>query len=337
MFRKILPTVVTFLLLIIPATTLADSGDGEKVVNIANNYIGVPYKWGGTTPSGFDCSGFMLYIYKKIGLNLPHSSADQYKLGKSVSKSELKPGDLVFFKNTYKPGISHSGIYVGNNQFVSATSSGVKSVSINDPYYWGPKYAGAKRIIKESVPTFAPSPPPDLPQGQYHDVSSKFWAYEEISYLAKQGIINGYKHSMFHPNNEITRAEVAKMISEAFQIQPSSLSYYTDVPSKHWAFTYISAVTKAGFFTGYDGHEFKPNDAITRGEVATLLARAFELQSYDKITKFKDLTQDHWAYEDIQKVAVNNITTGYKDQTYQAKREATRTEFSVFLYRALTK
>ncbi|WP_234032779.1 NlpC/P60 family protein [Paenibacillus faecalis] len=120
---------------------------GNQVVSIAKQYLGTKYTWGGSSPStGFDCSGYVKYVYGKMGVNLPHSSQSMHNnSGKPVSKSNLKPGDLVFFI-TNKVSTSHVGIYIGDNKFISATNSGVKIDSLNSSY-WGPKYNGANRIF----------------------------------------------------------------------------------------------------------------------------------------------------------------------------------------------
>ncbi|CAM5382674.1 putative endopeptidase [Streptomyces afghaniensis 772] [Streptomyces afghaniensis] len=123
----------------------ASAASKKSVVTVAKKYIGTPYKYGGTSPKGFDCSGFVGYSYKKVGKSLPRTTASMYKKGKKVKKSNLKKGDLIFF-NTYKKGASHVGIYIGSNQFIhSSSSKGVKVDKLSNSY-WKTKYYGAKRI-----------------------------------------------------------------------------------------------------------------------------------------------------------------------------------------------
>ncbi|CAH2716893.1 hypothetical protein BACCIP111895_04081 [Neobacillus rhizosphaerae] len=118
---------------------------GDTVTNIALDYLGVPYVWGGTSPNGFDCSGFTSYTYKQAGVSLPRSAADQFSQGQAVSKGNLVKGDLVFF-STYKAGASHVGISLGGDKFVHAsTSTGVKISSLSEAYYTN-TYIGSKRI-----------------------------------------------------------------------------------------------------------------------------------------------------------------------------------------------
>lgn len=126
---------------------LSSSKDVNQILQVAQSYRGVPYVFGGTTPSGFDCSGYTRYVFAKAGINLPRMADEQYGVGVYVPKGNLRPGDLVFFE-TYTDGVSHSGIYIGNDKFISATSSrGVAVADINDSY-WGSRYVGARRIIK---------------------------------------------------------------------------------------------------------------------------------------------------------------------------------------------
>jgi cell wall-associated NlpC family hydrolase len=117
----------------------------RQISTIATKYQGVPYHFGGTSTKGFDCSGYVGYVYKEAGVKLPRTAESMYKM-RSVVKLPVA-GDLVFFKNTYKVGISHVGIYLGNNKFISATSSkGVAIVSLANTY-WNSKYAGTFSII----------------------------------------------------------------------------------------------------------------------------------------------------------------------------------------------
>lgn len=118
---------------------------GQSIVSSAYEYLGVPYVFGGNTPAGFDCSGFTKYVFSHNGIELPRLADQQYEVGEKVKRAELVPGDLVFF-TTYEPGVSHSGIYVGNNNFISATSSGGIRVDSMDNSYWAPRYVGATRV-----------------------------------------------------------------------------------------------------------------------------------------------------------------------------------------------
>ncbi|ASS74752.1 hypothetical protein CIG75_07030 [Tumebacillus algifaecis] len=116
-----------------------------KAVDTAMKYVGVPYLWAGNTPSGFDCSGFVSYVMGQSGLHLPRIAADMYAGG--TPSATPQSGDLVFF-STYGPGATHVGIYLGNGQFISATSShGVKVDSLHGGY-WGDRYIGARSYLK---------------------------------------------------------------------------------------------------------------------------------------------------------------------------------------------
>lgn len=126
-------------------TTITTNSSAVQIMSIANQYVGVPYVFGGNTPSGFDCSGFTRYVYSEVGIDLPRMADEQYGVGYEVSMSNLQPGDLVFF-TTYLPGVSHVGIYMGNHQFINASNSGV-SVADMDSSYWRSRFVGAKRVV----------------------------------------------------------------------------------------------------------------------------------------------------------------------------------------------
>ncbi len=123
------------------------SSKAEKIIATAKKYIGVPYLWGGESPSGFDCSGYVQYVFKVHGISLNRTAETQYKHGSYVSKSNLKPGDLVFFQNTYKAGISHVGIYIGDGKFIHASSSKGVTISNLSSSYYTSHYYGARRIL----------------------------------------------------------------------------------------------------------------------------------------------------------------------------------------------
>ncbi|SES20186.1 peptidoglycan-binding protein [Salipaludibacillus aurantiacus] len=108
----------------------------------ASNYIGVPYVWGGTTASGFDCSGFIQHVFRNNGVNLPRTVAQQWDATRPVSKPQV--GDIVYF-TTYRAGPSHNGIYIGNNQFIHSGSSTGVTITSMDNSYWSPRYLGARR------------------------------------------------------------------------------------------------------------------------------------------------------------------------------------------------
>jgi cell wall-associated NlpC family hydrolase len=126
---------------------------GEDLAHKALSYRGVRYRFGGTTTNGIDCSGLTQTIYSKWGKLLPRTAVEQFQKGRPVPKDQLKAGDLVFFKNTYRAGISHVGIFVGDGKFVHAANAnkGVIMSPLSNPYY-NNHYAGARRIALDTKP-----------------------------------------------------------------------------------------------------------------------------------------------------------------------------------------
>ncbi len=125
-------------------STPAVSGSIATVVDTAKSVLGTPYKWGGAAPGGFDCSGYIYYVYNKAGFNVPRTNTTGYDaISSPVSSPEV--GDLVFFKNTYRAGISHMGIYIGNNSFIHAGGDRVQITSLNDSY-WGKHFDSYQRL-----------------------------------------------------------------------------------------------------------------------------------------------------------------------------------------------
>ena len=120
-------------------STVSPSASASDIVSVAQQYLGVPYVYGGSSPSGFDCSGFTMYVFAQVGISLPHGATSQLSYGTEVSRSNLQPGDLVFFQD-YGAVASHVGIYIGGDQFIHASSSSgnsrcVTTSSLSESYY----------------------------------------------------------------------------------------------------------------------------------------------------------------------------------------------------------
>jgi peptidoglycan DL-endopeptidase LytE len=129
-----------------PAARPSNPGAGSGIVGFAMNYLGHRYVFGGTTPAGFDCSGFVYYVMNNTGHPMSRGMWGQYGAGSHPGRGELQPGDIVFFQNTYMAGLSHNGIYIGNGQFIHASDerSGVKISGLNESY-WSAHWFGATR------------------------------------------------------------------------------------------------------------------------------------------------------------------------------------------------
>lgn len=126
----------------------SSSPSKQSIIKTAKNMLGVKYRYGGASPSkGFDCSGLVQYSHRNAGIRLPRTTSQQFKVAKRVSRRYLKEGDLVFFKTSPSRLVSHVGIYLGNNKFIHAPSSG-KHVKINSmkEKYWRKRFVGAGRI-----------------------------------------------------------------------------------------------------------------------------------------------------------------------------------------------
>ncbi|MBB6670558.1 C40 family peptidase [Cohnella nanjingensis] len=141
--RKV--SVLILALTVFLAVQAGVASAATKLDSTVSKLIGIDYDYGGTTTNGFDCSGFTSYVFKKFDLKLPHSSKEQFSLGDKVERDDLRPGDLVFF-NTSGSGVSHVGIYVGDNKFAHSASKGV-TISDLDEKYYAKRYLGARRVM----------------------------------------------------------------------------------------------------------------------------------------------------------------------------------------------
>jgi len=130
-----------------PRSPAAGPPSDSAIVRTALEYVGTPYVLGGTTPVGFDCSGFVRYVYRLHGVELPRNVATQANVGQHIDRGDIRPGDLVFFSTT-GPGFTHVGIATSRDAFVHAPNSrGVVRVEPLTSAYWSQHYAGARRIV----------------------------------------------------------------------------------------------------------------------------------------------------------------------------------------------
>jgi cell wall-associated NlpC family hydrolase len=134
----------------LPARATADTShpptDGYALAGTALGLRGIPYRNGGSDPTGFDCSGFTQYVFAQFGIALPREVREQFRIGKAVKPDDLAAGDIIFFTTT-DPGPSHVAIAIGGDEFVHAPSSaGVVRVEHLSSSYWSPRYLGARRV-----------------------------------------------------------------------------------------------------------------------------------------------------------------------------------------------
>ncbi|CAM3264734.1 C40 family peptidase [Filibacter tadaridae] len=295
--KRFLFLVLASLLISTSVPAMASANSSTSLINTARNYMGTPYSYGGTTPSGFDCSGYIQYVFNKAGQSVPRTTGQQYASGKVVSKSNLQTGDLVFF-NTSGSGVSHVGIYIGSSNFIHAsTSRGVMISSINDPYYWGSRYIGARRVAN--------------------------FTSSAVTQVSKQKAEVKYA----------TRAEIAEILAEKLNLKNNgSESAFTDVSSNHPNSAAIVSVAAAGIFTGNSLGEFNPDDYLTRAQLAKVLVEAFNLQGKTD-SSFKDVSATYWAKGYINTLYYHNITTGYGNGNFGINDKVTANQFKTFMNR----
>ncbi|WJY26174.1 MULTISPECIES: C40 family peptidase [Sporosarcina] len=277
--KRLVALGIASLLISTSVPSMASASSTSSLVSTAKNYIGTPYRYGGTTTSGIDCSAYTQLVYKKNGKSLPRTTGQQFKQGKSVSKSNLQTGDLVFF-NTSGRGISHVGIYIGSSKFIHAsTSKGVTVSSLNDPYYWKSRYVGAKRAATFGDTVVASKP-----------------AAPKVHYATRGEIANAVVKSLgLHRTYE----------SKDFPDVNPKTSYYNE----------IMAAAENGIFSGNSDGSFNPSSSLTRSQMAIVLTRAFDLPTSTDVP-FKDVPADYYAAAQIGALYVNDVTKGYTDGNF---------------------
>jgi hypothetical protein len=169
----------------------------------------------------------------------------------------------------------------------------------------------------------------------FSDVISSFWAYTEIQELKNKGIAEALVKNDFAPGKEITRSKAARMIVKSLGIDKKSYKNvsFKDLPKSHEDYKYIAVAVQEGIFSGVNSTTFDPNGKLTRAQMAKILVLAFELRTREK-AHFADVSQKHWAYDFINAMAQNNVTSAPKGK-YSPNDAVTRAHQAVFLYRSM--
>lgn len=288
----------------------AEAATPSELIQVASQYKGIPYRYGGTTTAGFDCSGYTSFVFKQLGISLPRTSAGQYGVGTAVSKANLQVGDLVFF-NTSGRGVSHVGIYIGSNNFIhSSSSKGVSVASIYDPYYWGSRYIGAKRVA-----TFT-----EAQQQQVSQVTEVKPAAIDFSVYA-------------------SRQAVATKLVQALGLDTSDTSSkFVDVKAGTEFAGITTALYNAGIFKGDAEGKINLGSALNRAEMAKVLVEAYDLTLQEgNVLEFKDVPASHWAYNYVKVLASNGVTIGKGNGIYGINDNVALTDLNTFIERASSK
>ncbi|WP_107840848.1 C40 family peptidase [Metasolibacillus meyeri] len=299
--RVLLPVFAAFMIFAGTDAHEADAASVDQLTTSAYQYIGTPYVYGGTTTRGFDCSGFTRQVFSDLGISLPRTSGSQYGQGQSVTKGNLQAGDLIFF-NTSGAGVSHVGIYIGDQKFIhSQTSRGVSVSNINESY-WAKRYIGAKRVANFSTIEVA--------KAEVKNAQIDFSVYT-------------------------SRGEVAIQLAKALNLDTSDTnSPFADVkPSAKYAGA-VSALSQLGVFSGDEHGKFNPASPITRAQLAKVLVVAFDLQQQGDAPTFTDVPTSHWASEYVATLASTGITVGKGDGTFAVNDYVTLTHLEAFINRA---
>ena len=341
---KLVKTVLLLAILLITPLTSVKANSGSEISTFAKQFTTSPYKFGGTTPlGGFDCSGFIQYVYGNFDIALPRTTELQFNVGEPVAESDLQPGDIVFFKDTYKAGISHAGVYLGDNHFISAENerTGVAIAKLFSHPYWGVKYAGAKRVTQSSItPNSTPGIQPTIPKNIFADLAESHPAYAAIINLNGKGIIEGFQNATFKPEDFVTRGQAAAMLNRVLKLSASKDVIFTDVGKENRFAEHIAAMNEAGILKGYETGIFGINEQLTRVQLALIVDRAFGLQkkAMSKVkaaSLYYDVPSTYWAFDSINALKILDQTGIFQTQAYELGKEVTRAEFSAAVYSAI--
>ncbi|MDD1504931.1 NlpC/P60 family protein [Lysinibacillus sp. CNPSo 3705] len=302
--KWLLPVFASFMLFTTTQIDKAEAATTSDVTDSASKYLGVPYLYGGTTTKGLDCSGYTSKVFADLGIELNRTSGSQYQQGTAVAKKDLEIGDLLFF-NTSGKGVSHVAIYMGEGKMIhSQTGKGVSYSNVDDPYYWGSRYIGAKRVA-----TF------DSEQA------------EAVKEEVKEAAIDFTVYA--------SRAEVAVQIAKALNLDTSDKNTnFTDVKPTNEHAGAIAAVSKLGIFAGDGSGKFNPSSPITRAQISKVLVQAFGLKQQGNVVTFADAPANHWANEFISILASNGITEGNGNGNFGYDEMLKISQLQTFIERA---
>ncbi len=164
---------------------------------------------------------------------------------------------------------------------------------------------------------------------KFKDVPSTHWAYNYVEDISHRNIINGYTDGTFRPDNSLTREQAAKIIVNAVEIPyEGKVADFPDVPSDSWSSPYIAAARDAGIINGHQDGTFRPQDKVTREQIAAMVTRAFDLKLVGTAIKFKDVPADSWSKNNIDILTSHKIVNGYSDGTFRPKNSITRAQFA---------
>lgn len=286
----------------------AQAASVSELTATTSKYIGVPYVYGGTTARGLDCSGFTQLVFSQLGYDLSRTTATQYKQGKAVSKSDLQPGDLVFFNTTGK-GVSHVGISLGGNKFVHAgTSTGVTEANLTSSY-WANKYMGAKRVASFGESQKVVAAASSIEKEEVKDSAIDFTVFA-------------------------SRGEVAIQLAKTLGLDTSDTnSPFSDIKSSSKYAGAATALYKLGIFTGDENGKFNAGSPLTRGQMAKVLVKGFDLKMKSDTLNFTDVPTSHWAHNDISILASNGITVGKGDGTFGTNDNVMLKHLTAFINR----
>ncbi len=179
----------------------------------------------------------------------------------------------------------------------------------------------------------APAPTPSYAATTLPDINNH-WAQTYIEHLLGLNLISGFPDGTFKPNQTITRAQAASILANELGLSPQAAAF-PDVPAGHWANGLVGAIAANGTMSGYPDGTFKPDQAMSRAEIASVLSSAYGFSQSSATSPFSDVTPGHWAFGSIMTMVDSYITEGYPDGTFKPNDDMTRAEFSVFMAKAI--